>query len=276
MRVVVLLPRVNPAAEWAFNRLLDHDEIEVVGVVCLDNTFRSRRYWNYLFAGVKRWGVFYAFLVGLFYTLHSVGLLLAGLLWWRIKRRWVAVDKLIKRHGLMVHNTLDINTPESLEILRSWEPDVVVSMYFDQILKKEALSIAKLMNINMHPAPLPSYKGLWPSFWMLYNRATKAGVTVHQMTEQLDSGDVLASTSFPIRKEDTQYSLMLRSASYGVQTLTDVLLKLKQGVPLPSLKQQGASRSYSLPSRKQFREFFLRKKRLFWIPLELKQLDELA
>jgi len=275
MRVVLLLPKLNAGAEWALNRLLEHDDIDVVGVVRSDNSPLKKRYWKYLFYGIRRWGVFYAFLIGLFYMLHVFGVFLAGFWWWR-KKRWKSVDFLIKKHGLLVHDTDNVNSAKSLKEIASWQPDVMVSLYFDQILKKDALQLAKVMNLNMHPGPLPSYKGLWPCFWQLYNRATKAGVTVHQMTEKIDAGKVFGFLQFPITKQETKHSLMVKTGHYGAQLLLDILRKLKNGVPLHPLKKTGKAVYYSLPSRDQFREFSARGRKLFSICFEVEQIDQLG
>jgi len=69
---------------------------------------------------------------------------------------------------------------------------------------------------------------------------------------------------------------MLKTGNYGAQLLGAVLRKPKSGISLQPLKGTGKAMYYSLPSRDQFREFFVRKRRLFWIPFELEQIDELA
>lgn len=271
MRVVVLLPKMNVGAELALNRLLDEDDHQVVGIIRSDNSVFTKRYWKYLGYALRRWGLFYSFLVGSFFVLHLFGLLLVGLMWWRRKKNWVSVDRLIARHGLKVYDTENINALESIQILQSWKPDVVVSLYFDQILKKEALSVAKLANLNMHPGPLPKYKGLWPCFWQLYNRAKKAGVTVHTMTEQIDAGDILAVRSYPIEYSETKHSLLVKSGHYGGLLVKEVLKKIAEGRPIKPITAKGKAIYYSLPSRKQIKRFFSRKKRFFWLPTEIRQ-----
>lgn len=277
MKVVLLIPKNNAAGELALNRVVEQEDLDIVGVVQSDNSIWSRRYWNYIWKGVKRWGVFYAFFVGVLYNIHVIPLFLLGLMWWRKKkRRWKTIHELAEERGFQIHDTNDINAPETVEVIKSWDPDVMVSLYFDQILKKDVIQLAKVTTLNMHPGPLPSYKGLWPAFWMLYNHDKKGMVTVHQLNEKVDDGEIFALHQFAIDARDTKFSLMLKSAQHGSQLVVDVLKKLKQGVQLTPLHLKGREKYYSLPKRHHLQRFFSQKKHLFWLPDAFQQVDELS
>jgi folate-dependent phosphoribosylglycinamide formyltransferase PurN len=269
MKIVVLLPKLHAGAELALNRLLKQKELEIVGIVRSDISPLNKHFWKYFRYGIRRMGVFYAAMIGILFYLPGIGLALAGLFWWGRRRRWLTVDQLIKKHELKLHDTENINNKKTVKALKSWKPDLVVSLYFDQILKKPVIQVAKVATLNMHPGLLPRYKGLWPNFWKLHNKEKYAGVTIHHINEKIDAGDVIAQVKFPIKKHDTRFSLGLKSASKGTELLIKTLIKIKKGVHLPPLKLKGKPRYYGLPKKKHFDAFFARGKKLvsflgFW------------
>lgn len=263
MRIVLLIPKLHAGAEIAVNRLMKRTDLEIVGIVQSDTTFFKKKYWQYAFYGLRRAGLFYGALIALTIYLPFVGLTLAGLLMWRRRHTWKRIDTLAATHHVPLHHTQNINSPASLKTLKQWKPDVLISLYFDQILKKDALAIPTQAALNMHPGILPGYRGLWPEFWKLHNREKHAGVTIHHMNEGIDTGDIVAQVRYPIKKWDTRLSLSFRSSQHGVKLLLKTLEKMKQKIPLKPLNLKGKSRYYTVPTKADFDAFFARGKRLF-------------
>ena len=58
---------------------------------------------------------------------------------------------------------------------------------------------------------LPSYAGLWPIFHAYINDEKFVGVTVHIMNNKVDSGNILYQKEIPIKKDDTIFSLYMKS-----------------------------------------------------------------
>src|SRR5690606_38197783 len=141
MRIVVLLPKLHAGAELALNQLLRRKDLDIVGVVRSDISPFRRKYWRYVKYGVRRAGVFYGLMIALTAYVPAVGLALASILIWNRRGKWLSVDELIRRHDLKVHDTEDINDLQTIETLRKWHADVFVTVYFDQILKKEVLRL---------------------------------------------------------------------------------------------------------------------------------------
>jgi|CXWL01.1.fsa_nt_gi folate-dependent phosphoribosylglycinamide formyltransferase PurN len=266
MRIVVLISKLHAGSELALNKLLKEKKVNVVGIVRSDISMLKRKYWRYVTYGVRRAGLFYGALIALTAYLPLVGMLLASILIWNRRGKWLSVEKLIELHSLKVHDTEDINSRESVKVLKKWKPDVLVSLSFDQILKKQVIQVPKVAALNVHPGLLPKYRGLWPEFWKLHNREKFAGVTIHHLIEQIDAGDILAQSKYPIKKADTKFSLALRSAHHGTKLLIDLLGKMKQGIRLKPLKLKGKPVYYSFPRKTHFDSFYSRGKRLFSVP----------
>jgi methionyl-tRNA formyltransferase len=167
-----------------------------------------------------------------------------------------------RARGVPVRRVRDFNAPEALELARSAAPDLVVSVYFNQILGREALALARLGAINVHPALLPSYRGVSPVFWALANGEHEAGFTVHAMDAGVDTGGILAQVRESIRPEDSEHSLYLRLTRAGIPLL-DAVLDAYQAAHPPALAGGGEPSHFSIPTRaavarfrKQGRRFF--------------------
>lgn len=255
---------LHPAAEFSLNKLFrSKGEIEVAGVVISDLSPLTKSYWKYMVYGIKRSGLFYGFLIVLVSYLHFIGLFFAGLLYWWRKRQWLTLDELAYYYNAKTIYTEDINNEETLTALRELKPDIVVSLYFNQILKAEAIQIASIATINMHPGILPGYRGIWPGFWKLYRGEKQAGVTIHYINEKIDDGDILAECIYPIEQEDTKLSLSLKSANYGIKRLVEILGQFKQGIKPHPIKKSGKARYRSLPKKQHLDKFHQKGKRLF-------------
>lgn len=263
MRIVILIPKLHAGSELALNKLMQRKDLEIIGIVRSDISVFTQKYWRYIKYGIRRAGLFYAILIALIIILEIIGVALAGLLYWNRRRRWRTINQLVKKHNLKLLDTNSINSQETIKILKSWKPDVLVSLSFDQILKKKIIELPKMAALNMHPGILPRYKGIWPEFWKLHNKEKFAGVTIHHMSEKIDEGEIIAQMTYPIKKEDTKLSLALKSARHGANLLGKTLLKLKKGKKIKPLKPKGKPKTYSLPSRKHFIKFFKKGKKLF-------------
>lgn len=87
----------------------------------------------------------------------------------------------------------DINGPASLDLFRAFQPDLVISFHFDQILREPLFRTVTCPILNVHPALLPAHRGPCPSFWALAAGDARVGVTVHRIVDdQIDAGEVLA------------------------------------------------------------------------------------
>ncbi len=264
---MLLIPKLHAGAELALNKIIPEKDIDIVGMVRSDISISTKRYWNYVKFGLRRSGLFYGILIGLLAYTHLLCIFFARLFLTRTPK-WLTLDELIDRYQIPTHNTTNINSKASRACIESWEPDVMVSLYFDQILKSKVIKIPEVATLNVHPGILPRYRGIWPEFWKLLNEEEYAGVSIHHLIEKIDAGDVIAQEKFVIEKEDTKFSLALKSAQKGSQLLIKVLKKMKAGKKLKPLTLEGTPVYYSLPDKESFDKFHAKGKRLL-SPLRL-------
>ena len=83
-----------------------------------------------------------------------------------------------------------LTTKEQLNRVEELEPDVVVSVGYRHIVPEKILNIPERGCINLHPAYLPYNRGANPNVWSIIEE-TPAGVTLHYMDENIDTGDII-------------------------------------------------------------------------------------
>ncbi len=146
----------------------------------------------------------------------------------------VSVRQVAERARIPVYQPADINAPEfRLVLATTIRPDVIVSLAASQVFRQPLLRLPPLGCLNVHSAPLPRYRGVWPSFWVLANGETETAVTVHYMTERLDAGAILVQKPVPIRPDDTVHSLTQRTKAAGVEALLEALQLLETHTARP-------------------------------------------
>ncbi len=84
--------------------------------------------------------------------------------------------------GIAWFETSDINGTDALARIRTFAPDIIVSLYSMHIYRAEILSIPRLAAISAHPSVLPNYRGLEVFFWAMANGEDQIGVSVFKLT----------------------------------------------------------------------------------------------
>jgi methionyl-tRNA formyltransferase len=135
--------------------------------------------------------------------------------------------------GLTVLQPEKLRSPEFLETFRRLSPDLVIVAAFGQILPREIIRGQRRGCINIHPSLLPKYRGAAPINWALIRGEEKTGVTIMQMDEGVDSGDILLQEETPIGVEETFGELYDRLAKLGAELLLITLAMMETGTLLP-------------------------------------------
>ena len=117
--------------------------------------------------------------------------------------------------GLPVYQPSKIRAEESIEYLRNVEADVIVVAAFGQIIPRAILEMKKYGCINVHASLLPRYRGAAPIQWAVINGEKESGVTIMQMDEGLDTGDMLLKETVPLEEKETGGSLFDKLSRVG-------------------------------------------------------------
>ncbi len=131
--------------------------------------------------------------------------------------------------GVELYAPERVNTPEAVERIRAWQPDIGVVVAYGQILRRELLELPPLGFVNVHTSLLPKYRGAAPIQRAVANGDRETGVTIMQMDAGMDTGDILAQQAVPIGERDTAGSVHDRLASAGAALLVTVLHAITAG-----------------------------------------------
>ncbi len=196
--------------------------------------------------------------VGLWYLLGRTGLRFVGrkALEFFQSRATAIIFKLIGRapkvhslrdmrhlYGVPVIGSTDVNSPETMRQLQAWQPDLVISLYLNQFIKKPLIDLPPCGVINIHPALLPRHRGLFPYFWVFAAGETETGVTVHWVDEKFDTGQLLLQEKIGVTSDDTIQSLSYKSSLVGAELLVKAINLIAAGNP-PRLPQDNSQASY--------------------------------
>lgn len=132
----------------------------------------------------------------------------------------------------------------SMKILQDIAPELIVVTAYGQILPKKILELPKYGCINIHASLLPKYRGAAPINWVLLNGETETGVTSMQMSEGLDTGDMLIKKSIPIGKNETYSELYSRLSEMGGEVLIETIDGILNNTIIPE-KQDNSQSCYS-------------------------------
>lgn len=112
---------------------------------------------------------------------------------------------------------------EDYEYLKKYQPDLIVTCAYGQILPKEILDLPPLGCINIHASLLPKYRGGAPIHYALLNGEEKTGITIYYMDTNLDTGDIISSASIPIKDDDNIITLSNKLSLLASNLLADTL-----------------------------------------------------
>lgn len=158
-------------------------------------------------------------------------------------------------YGVPVVGSTDVNSAETRAQIADWQPDVILSIYLNQLIKGKLIDLAPQGVFNIHPALLPRHRGLFPYFWVIGNREPETGVTIHWVDRKFDTGDLLLQEKIAVSPNDTITSLSYKSSLLGADMLVKGVNLLETGNP-PRLSQDHSQASYhTWPTRADQRRF---------------------
>jgi methionyl-tRNA formyltransferase len=146
--------------------------------------------------------------------------------------------------GLAVYQFEKASGPESIQTVRSLEPDVIVVVAFGQILSEEFLQIPTRAIVNVHYSLLPKYRGAAPVHWAIVHGEKETGVTIQHLGKKVDSGDIILQEKVSIDPEDTAGSLSAKLTEVGAALLVEALRQLEAGTA-PRIPQDESQASYA-------------------------------
>ncbi len=139
--------------------------------------------------------------------------------------------------ALAVHLPENVNTADSLGVLRSAAAELFVVAEYGQILKQALLDIPPRGTINVHTSLLPRWRGATPIAAAILAGDSETGVTIQRTVRALDAGPVLHQVMTAIAPDETRTSLTRKLEKLGAQALGEVLARFAAGEDPPGTPQ---------------------------------------
>ena len=165
------------------------------------------------------------------------------------------VRSVLAKHDIKtVELTGDVNSEESLAVLRSYEPDLFVSIAGNQIFKPKLFNLPRYGTVNLHTALLPKYRGLLPSFWVIYNQEKYTGVSVFLVDDGIDSGPIIVQKKIKITGM-SQLKLIRVTKMMGMDAIVEAIDLLSKGNVKFIENEKEEATYYSFPTRMDVKKF---------------------
>ncbi|MBL4669364.1 MAG: hypothetical protein JKY30_08885 [Flavobacteriales bacterium] len=168
-----------------------------------------------------------------------------------------SVKHIYAKNSIKEIETDDINFPFYLTQLRGLDIDVILSISPPQLFGKDLLSLPRKVCLNAHGTLLPRHRGVFGSWWMLFNGDTEIGTTIHTMVEKLDAGEIVWQKEIPMPKNATQYAIAYHTKKIMSEGLVETLDKLSSQ-SLESIQSPYQESYHRAPSKEQGENFHRR------------------
>ncbi|MAZ77879.1 MAG: methionyl-tRNA formyltransferase [Legionellaceae bacterium] len=132
------------------------------------------------------------------------------------------VKQLALQHQLSVHQ------PEKLDeaaqkTIAHYQADLMIVVAYGLLIPISVINMPQHGCINVHASLLPRWRGAAPIQHAILDGDNTTGITIMQIDEGLDSGDMLLKANCPIDRDDTSATLHEKLARLGADTLIDAL-----------------------------------------------------
>lgn len=154
------------------------------------------------------------------------------------------VKQLALTHDIPVYQPENFKSDDAKQQLADLNADIMVVVAYGLLLPKAVLETPKLGCINVHGSILPRWRGAAPIQRAIWAGDAETGVTIMQMDEGLDTGDMISIATCPIKAADTSASLYTKLAELGPTALIDTLATIADGTATPE-KQKDELANYA-------------------------------
>lgn len=140
-----------------------------------------------------------------------------------------SVAALAQRHGIPVFQPESLRGPEWQETVRDLQPDLILSLYYRNMIPMPLLEVAPLGAFNMHGSLLPRYRGRAPLNWAIINGEDHSGVTLHVMEKSADTGAIVDQEPIPVGPQESVADVLPRVPQAAARVLDRQLDALLRG-----------------------------------------------
>ncbi len=171
-------------------------------------------------------------------------------------------DILKSKHIPLIDLKNPINHADSVNKIKSYKPDLLISILGNQIFRKPIIDLAPKGCINLHSSMLPKYRGLMPTFWVLKNKEKYTGVSVFLVDEGIDSGPIIVQEKILIGN-CTLDELINLTKEIGMRCLLKAIDAIKREKIIFAKNDISIGSYYTYPNRRDVKEFLRQGNKFF-------------
>ena len=154
------------------------------------------------------------------------------------------VKQLALQHGLSILQPATLKPAAIQQQLADYQADVMVVAAYGLLLPRAVLQLPRYGCLNIHASLLPRWRGAAPIQRAILAGDSETGITIMQMDEGLDTGNMLLKRTCPIDANDTAQTLHDKLAELGARAIVEALGQLGRGT-LESTAQDDAQATYA-------------------------------
>ena len=159
------------------------------------------------------------------------------------------VKQMALAHNIPVVQPQTLREDGVLETLASFRPELIVVVAYGKILPKAVIDLPPMGCINVHSSLLPKYRGAAPINWAVIHGEAETGVTIMDIAEALDAGDMIAQRATPIDPNESVEQLHDRLAQLGAQLLSETVVQIANGTATRTPQEESQSTYAPMLSR---------------------------
>ncbi len=131
--------------------------------------------------------------------------------------------------GLNVIKPEKCGSEDVLRAVSDADPDVIFVAAYGQYIPTKLLALARLGEMNLHPSLLPRWRGAAPVQYTLLSGDSECGNSLIRVAKEMDTGDILAQTRYPVDPNATAGELHDSLAEDAADLVIDTLERMEKG-----------------------------------------------
>jgi methionyl-tRNA formyltransferase len=152
----------------------------------------------------------------------------------------------------------NVNSEASLQEIKGFNSDLIISIRFGQIFKQPLIDLPKLGVINLHSALLPRYRGIMGTFFTILHGEKKIGTTLHYIDNAgIDTGPIIASSFTEVDYNSSLLKNIGNIYEAGCANVAACLEKIARGEKIETISQNelGVGGYFSYPKAEDVKKF---------------------
>ncbi|WP_343183468.1 methionyl-tRNA formyltransferase [Buchnera aphidicola] len=160
------------------------------------------------------------------------------------------VKKVSIKNKLKILQPKSLNSKKIYKYLKNIKPDIMIVVSYGLIIPEKIINLFPLGCINIHTSLLPKLRGPSPIQYSIIQGKKKTGITIIQMNNKVDSGDILYKKSINIKKNETYLTLIKKLSILGKKSLIKCLNKIYSNT-IKKTKQEEKKATYTKKIKKK-------------------------